>query len=239
MKQANDLQRTFQKAYTLHKAGKFSQAEKNYRELLEKKPEWGQPMGALGILYLDRNQPDKAKPLFEKAAGLNLPDLSACYQLGRLKQLENDHQGAIPLYKKMLEQQPQSGLAWNNLGVAYRETGQPDDAMASFRAAVRFAPEMAAAWNNLGVALDEQGETQQALAAYNKAIEIQPEYVSPHLNIGIMLQKSKRFKAAQVHYRAVLESQPENEIAKFMLQSIGRGGCPSCCRTGGACSQYF
>ncbi|WP_020586915.1 tetratricopeptide repeat protein [Desulfobacter curvatus] len=222
----DNVERIFQQSYISHKAGRFFEAEKGYRKLLSIKPKWGQPMSALGILYLDQNRPDKAKPLFEKAAGLNPPDLSACYQLGRLKQMENDHQGAIPVYRQMLEQQPEAGLVWNNLGVAYRETGNADEAMDSFRAAVRFAPDMAEAWNNLGVALDEQGQVEQALNAYQKAIKIQPDYVSPHLNIGIILQKFERFKEAETHYRKVLESQPKNEIAQFMLQSISGGDSP-------------
>ena len=222
----DDLEQIFQKAYSRHRAGRFSQAEKGYLDILTKKPEWGRAVSALARLYLDQDRPDRAKPLFEKAACASSPDLSACYQLGRLKQLENDHQGAIPLYQKMLDQQPEIGLAWNNLGVAYRETGKSEDALASFRAAVRFVPEMAAAWNNLGVALDEKGQAEEALTAYQKAIDIQPDYVSPHLNMGIMLQKSQRFTEAEAHYRAVLESQPQNDIALFMLQSISGGDAP-------------
>ncbi|WP_320043999.1 tetratricopeptide repeat protein [uncultured Desulfobacter sp.] len=217
----NDVEQIFQKSYISHKAGRFAEAEKGYRQILKIKPEWGQAMSALGILYLDQNRTDKAIPLFERAAGLSPPDLSACYQLGRLKQMENDHQGAIPIYQLMLEQQPEAGLVWNNLGVAYRETGQADDAMESFRAAIRFAADMAEAWNNLGVALDEQGQVEPALNAYQKAIKIQPEYVSPHLNSGIIFQKREQFEKAESHYRKVLEIHPQNEIAQFMLQSIG------------------
>lgn len=228
MKQAatDHVEQIFHKSYTRHKAARFSEAEKGYKKILKKKPGWGQAMSALGILYLDQNRPDKAIPLFEKAAALNPPDLSACYQLGRLKQMDNDHQGAIPLYLKMIDQQPEAGLVWNNLGVAYRETGKADEAMESFRAAVRFAPDMAQAWNNLGVALDEQGQAEQALNAYEKAIKIEPDYVSPHLNSGIMLQKLDRFKEAEKHYRTVLDNQPENDIAQFMLQSIRGGDSP-------------
>ncbi len=140
--------------------------------------------------------------------------------MGRLKQLENDHRGAIIIYKLMLDQQPNAGIVWNNLGVAYREIGKPNDAIASFRAAVRFAPQMAEAWNNLGVAQDELSLTEKALDSYRKSIEIQPDYASPHLNLGILLQKSERFKKAKEHYNRVLKIQPENKIAKFMLQSI-------------------
>ncbi len=217
----DDLEQIFKKYYSAHREGKLSEAEKGYQEILKRRPDWGQALNALGSLYLDQDRPDKAKPIFEKAANLNPPDLSACYSLGRLKQLENNHQGAIATYKVMLDQQPNAGIVWNNLGIAYREIGKPDDALSSFRAAVRFAPQMAEAWNNLGVTQDEHNLTQNALTSYRKAIEIQPDYASPHLNLGISLQKSEQFKEAEEHYNKVLKIQPENKTAKFMLQSIG------------------
>ena len=216
-----DFEQKFKTYYSAHKEGKYSEAEKGYHEILKRRPDWGQALSALGSLYLDQDLPDRARPLFEKAANFNPPDLSACYSLGRLKQMENDHQGAIATYKVILDQRPNAGVVWNNLGVAYRETGKPDDAMSSFRAAVRFAPQLAEAWNNLGVAEDEFDLAENALDSYRTAIKIQPDYVSPHLNLGISLQKSDQFKAAEAHYKKVLEVQPENEIAQFMLQSIG------------------
>lgn len=216
----DDLEQSFKKYYSAHRQGNLSVAEKGYKSLLKKKPGWGRVLTALGKLYLDQDRPEKAKPVFEKAAGLDPPDLSACYNLGRLKQIENDHQGAIEIYRVLIDQQPDIGLVWNNLGVAYRETGKPKDAIESFQAAVKFTPEMAEAWNNLGVAQDESNLTESALESYRKAIEIQPDYASPHLNLGIALQKSRRFKKAEKHYKKVLEIQPGNEVAKFMLQTI-------------------
>lgn len=217
----DNLEQLFKKYYSAHKEGKYSEAEKGYREILKTRPDWSQALNALGSLYLDQDQSNKAKAIFEKAANLTPPDLSACYSLGRLKQLENDHQGAIATYKIMLDQQPNAGIVWNNLGVAYRETGKPDDAISSFRAAVRFAPQMAEAWNNLGVAQDERNLTKSALSSYEKAIEIQPDYASPHLNIGISLQKSGQLKEAEAHYNKVLKIQPDNGVANFMRQSLG------------------
>ena len=215
-----NIDQIFNKSYSAHRQGRLSEAEKGYQEILKISPDWGRALNALGNLYLDQDRPEKAKPVFEKASNLNPPDLSACYNLGRLKQLENDHQGAIVIYKVMLDWQPDIGLVWNNLGVAYRETGQPNDAFSSFRAAVKFAPDMAEAWNNLGVAQDERNLTDDAIASYKKSIEIQPDYVSPHLNLALVLQKTEQFEEAAQHYGKVLAIQPDNEIAKFMRQSI-------------------
>lgn len=215
-----NLSAEFQYYYAAHRRGQFAAAEKGYRELLRRHPGWGRVLNALGNLMLDQNRIEDAKEAFESGAALNPPDLSSCYNLGRLKQLENDHPGAIVLYKSMIDMQPDIALAWNNLGVAYREIGQKNDALESFRTAVRCAPEMAEAWNNLGVAQDELDQAENAVYSYRKAIEIQPDYVSPHMNLGISLQKSDKFKEAEEHYRAVLALQSGNEVAEFMLHSI-------------------
>ena len=214
------------RAISAHREGRFAEAEKGYGEVLKKKPDWGRALNALGVLFLDQSRPDRAKAAFEKSAGLNPPDLSACYNLGRMRQQENDHRGAVEIYRTMLERQPDIGEAWNNLGVAYREMGEQDEALSGFQKAVAFAPDMAEAWNNLGVAQDELNLIEEASNSYQKAIEIQPDYASAHLNLGVSLQRAGQFKEAEVHYNRVLEMLPDNETAKFMLQSIGTSEPP-------------
>ena len=221
-----DLEYIFKKASSAHRQGRFAQAEKGYRKVLKKRPDWGRALNALGTLFLDRNQADRAEKIFKQAVRLTPPHLSACYNLGRMKQIANDHRAAVPIYKIMLNEQPDIGEAWNNLGVAYRETGQPDGAISCFRKAVIFAPEMAEAWNNLGVAQDESKLIGDALNSYKKAIEIQPHYTSAHLNLGISLQKQERFREAEKHYNKVLEIQPDNKAAIFMRQSMGLSKAP-------------
>ena len=216
----------FEQAALVQKEGRTADAEKAYLELLSENPDSGSVLNALGTLFLDQSQPDKAKTYFEKAAGLNPPNLSACYNLGRLKQIEGDDKGAITIYRAIVKQEPRFGLAWNNMGVAYREIGEPEEAISCFRRAVAFAPDMAEAWNNLGVAQDECHMIENASRSYQKAIEIQPDYASAHFNLGVSLQKLGRFNAAEDHYHNVLEIKPDDEAAKFMLQSLGASTIP-------------
>ncbi len=209
-----------------HKEGRLAEAEKGYLEVLRRKPDWGQVLNALGTVFLDQSRPDKARKVFEKAANLRPPNFPACYNLARLKQRDNDHKGAISIYRTMLKKQPGLGEAWNNLGVAYREIGDQDEAISCFQKAVVFAPDMAEAWNNLGVAQDEFNMIENASKSYRKAIEIRSDYTSAHFNLGISLQKLRRFKEAREHYKKVLETRPDDEAAKFMLQSMGTSATP-------------
>lgn len=217
----DDSEPILKKAFLAHMEGRLAEAERGCLEVLRKKPDWGPALNALGTVLLDQRQPDKARKVFEKAAGLRPPYIPACYNLGRLKQLENDHKGAIGVYRAILEKQPNFGQAWNNLGVAYREIGDPDEALSCFRRAVAFAPDMAEAWNNLGVAQDESNLVENASRSYRKAIEIRSDYASAHFNLGVSLQKLGLFTEAEDHYHKVLETKPEDEAARFMLQSLG------------------
>ncbi|MBW2163901.1 MAG: tetratricopeptide repeat protein [Deltaproteobacteria bacterium] len=209
------------KASLAHKEGRFAEAEKGYLEVLKNKPDWGAVLNALGTVFMDQAQPDKAQRVFEKATELRPPYSPAYYNLARLKQSKNDHKGAISIYRAILEKQPDFGQAWNNLGTAYRETGDLDEALSCFRRAVEFAPDMAEAWNNLGVAQDEVDMIQDAAKSYRKAIEIRSDYASAHFNLGISLQKLGLFNEAEDHYKKVLKTKPDDKSARFMLQSLG------------------
>ena len=222
----DDSESVLMKASFAHTEGRLAEAEKGYLEVLRRKPDWGQVLNALGTVFLDQSKPDKARKVFEKAADLKPPNFSACYNLARLKQRDNDHKGAISIYRTMLKKQPGLGEAWNNLGVAYREIGDQDEAISCFQKAVVFAPDMAEAWNNLGVAQDEFNMIENASKSYRKAIEIRSDYTSAHFNLGISLQKLRRFKEAREHYKKVLETRPDDEAAKFMLQSMGTSATP-------------
>jgi len=220
-KKNEGLQAMLVKAATAHREGRLVEAEKGYLTVLKKKAAWGQVLNALGTVYLDRAKLEKAKQTFEKASKLRPPNLSACYNLARIKQGENDHAGAVAIYKKILREQPEYGEVWNNLALAYKETGNLNEVIDCLLKAVKYSPKMAEAWNNLGVAQDELGQVSESAKSYQKAIELRPDYMSAHFNLGTSLHKLNKFPEATVHFRKVLETEPDHESARFMLQSIG------------------
>ncbi|MBW2466689.1 MAG: tetratricopeptide repeat protein [Deltaproteobacteria bacterium] len=220
------------KASLAHREGRLDEAAKGYLDVLQRKPDRVEVLNALGTVFLHQSRPHEAREVFEKAVNLNPSYLPACYNLAWLKQRENDHKGAIDIYRSMLAKQPDNGLTWNNLGVAYRESGDPDETLSCFQKAVGFAPDMAEAWNNLGVAQDEFNMPEDAAESYGKAIAIRPDYGSAHFNLGLSLQKLRRFEEAEAHYKKALQTRPDDEAARFMLQSLGTSSTPDAAPVG-------
>src|SRR4029079_455043 len=73
----------------------------------------------------------------------------------------------------------------NNLGVARKEQGHPQDAIACYRKALELKPTHAEAYNNLGLALMEIGTLHDAIAAFQQALTLLPGYQTARYNLGI------------------------------------------------------
>ena len=65
----------------------------------------------------------------------------------------------------------------------YRQMGEHEKAIVSYRKAIELNPKYASAHNNLGHALKAQGKLDEAVASFRKAIELNPESALPQLNL--------------------------------------------------------
>jgi tetratricopeptide (TPR) repeat protein len=64
--------------------------------------------------------------------------------------------------------------AHNNLGLAYFQLGQTEQAIAEYEQALRYYPHYALAHANLGNALQRQGHLREAIAEYRQALQTDP-----------------------------------------------------------------
>ena len=89
-----------------------------------------------------------------------------------------------------------------NLGEVYRSMGRLDEAIASFRRALRFKPDQPEIYNNLGLALAGVGQLDAAIEAYRRALEIKPDYAAVHSSLIYTLHLQPRHDD-----RAIVEEQ--------------------------------
>jgi tetratricopeptide (TPR) repeat protein len=95
-----------------------------------------------------------------------------------------------------------------HLGNARHDAGQPADAAASFRRALKLRPGFAEAHGNLGNALVDLGQLEDAVHHYRRMLELRPDLAEAHNNLGNALLSLRRFEEAATSYRRALDLRP-------------------------------
>jgi tetratricopeptide (TPR) repeat protein len=99
---------------------------------------------------------------------------------------------------------PQSPGARNNLGVALREKGALDEAIAAFREAIRLKNDYVEACSNLGSALKDKGQLDEAIATYQEALRIKKDFAAAYNNLGNALQAKRKGGEAIAAYQEAI-----------------------------------
>jgi Flp pilus assembly protein TadD len=112
-----------------------------------------------------------------------------------------------------------------NLGIIYRQTGKPAEAVTELERAVQLNPQQPVFLNQLGIAYRQQGQFAKARGAYEKAIELDPGYPSPYLNLGILFDlyfwDSKRALELYDRYLALIPGG-DDRVVKWVADIKNR-----------------
>jgi tetratricopeptide (TPR) repeat protein len=100
---------------------------------------------------------------------------------------------------------------------AYTLKGQPEQAIAEYKAAIRANPRYPETYAELGSLLVTQGEFDDAIANYRKAIALNPSFAELRRTLAELLFNLDRVDEAIVEYRAALDLSPDNAEAWYDL----------------------
>ena len=149
----------------------------------------------LGLVHLNLKDLPHAREAFNKAIQLN-PDYADAHQnLGVTLAESGQWREAIKAYQKALSiptyARPES--VYTNMGWAYYNIGQLQEAESALLQAIRLEPTLEAAYYHLGLVLIKAGRREEAKAAFRRARELAPDS-----DFGV---------AAREHLKALGESQ--------------------------------
>ncbi|TBR61750.1 hypothetical protein B4U84_13550, partial [Westiellopsis prolifica IICB1] len=104
-------------------------------------------------------------------------------------------------------------------GIALRQLGRYEEAIASYDKAVEIKPDKDEAWYNRGIALGHLGRNEEAIASYDQAIKIKPDFHEALYGRGVVLcDYLQRYEEAIVSFQRVIKIKPDEHNAW-----IGRG----------------
>jgi protein O-mannosyl-transferase len=115
----------------------------------------------------------------------------------------------IRLWQDTVSKSPRKAQAHNDLGTAYLEGGDPDDAIREFRTAAAIAPNYRDALYNLGNAYKNVGALSQAVEAYRRVLFFDPSYAQAHNNLGNIYRDEGFLDKALQEYQTAAMLKPE------------------------------
>lgn len=119
----------------------------------------------------------------------------------------------IELYKKVLEIEPNNIGALNNIGVAYNNLDQVDNALNVLNSAIEIDQNFYQAFANRANSYNLIGELNNALKDANKAIEIDPSLEYSYAVKGNILTKLGKLEEAEQSLHRAIEINPNSAEA--------------------------
>ncbi|MBU1062056.1 MAG: tetratricopeptide repeat protein [Candidatus Omnitrophica bacterium] len=139
-----------------------------------------------------------------------------------------DWRKPLTLWTKAVSLSPNNARTHNNLGAAYYNIGQYQEAIASYKKAIEIDPKYAMAYNNLGAAYRDIGENEMAIDAFKKAIELMPGYAEAYSNLGVVLYiENGLVDNVFLHLKRAIELKPDyaeayNNLAGVLYSESGQ-----------------
>ncbi len=192
--------------------GYLAAAENFFQLALKDDPSAAEPYYGLGSVYLQQQKSAEARASFLRATELdaNYPGTlpKAWNNLGILAAREGHTNEAIANFQQALKADPDYGVAVDNLGNAYRQSKQWENAKSTFRRALELNAQDAEANYGLGMVFAQLGDTSAAHEFLQKAIAARPIYPEALNNLGILYLRTNRKDDAEKTFRESIRVAP-------------------------------
>jgi serine/threonine-protein kinase len=182
---------------TLHRLGRYPEAETAYREALRLQRDFPAAHSCLGILLCDHlGRPKEAEAEFRALLTLTPESAGAHCNLGNALSRQRLFAEAETAYQEALRLDPDLAQAHNALGSLRHSQGRYQEAEAKFRTVIALQSDNADAYYNLGNALSGQGRFAEAEVAYRDSLRLQPDLPETLCHVGLALLEQGRFTEA-------------------------------------------
>jgi tetratricopeptide (TPR) repeat protein len=120
-------------------------------------------------------------------------------------------------YRSILEGNPASWLAHDNLGVVLVQKGKFEEAAKHYKEAMRLNPDYPEAFNDYGNVLARQHRWSEAALAYAGALKARPSFYAAEKNWGTAMVDAGLYREAELHFRNALRLNADYPDAHYGL----------------------
>ncbi len=191
-----------------HQAGRISEAETIYRQVLHAEPDNFDALHLLGVIELQRGRAQDAVDLISQSLAGQPQNFHALNHLGEAFRALGFLDEARTCFERAFALNAEYAPAYNNLGNVYQASGRLDVAVSWYQKALEVNPNYAEAHTNLGNAAQESGHWDDAIARYNRALKLRPDFPEASFNLGNVYKTLRRYDDAIPHYERTIALNP-------------------------------
>jgi tetratricopeptide (TPR) repeat protein len=199
----------------LERIGALDAAVDAYRRALAERPAFRKASNNLILALVKTGKGpeavERARALVAQAPG----DADRYFTLG-LAQSEQDIEGAIQTFRKLLELDPRHTLGRYNLALVLRRSDRLPEALAELERALAIEPR-AEAHYTMGIIYWHQGELDRAAGALRAAVATEPRYADAYYALGSVLKARQDRSGAAAALRRAIDLRPDLPAAHYAL----------------------
>ncbi len=159
----------------------------------------------LGEYLSETGQADRAIQLLE---GATSDDPDALIALGIAYGTAGRTQDALRTFTHILDVDPTSGLAYQNIATIQESAGDHRAAEATLRKALAIDPKLAGAYTTLGVVLSRTGRKAEAIDAWKQAVALDRTDFDALYNLTVELATGGRLDEARSYGQRYVDTAP-------------------------------
>lgn len=161
---------------------------------------------AMGLIYLDMEEKERAEQAWKKGLSLNPLSSAIRMDLGLLYLKQGRLPEAEENFLKAIEFNPDIYLGYFSLGLVYERKGQEDSAIEAYEESIRLYPFYAPAHYSLGTLYANKAD-RRALWHLRQAIRLEPNFSEAHNNLAVLYASMEpaQTELARAHAQRALD----------------------------------
>jgi predicted O-linked N-acetylglucosamine transferase (SPINDLY family) len=208
-----NVAQAYDRALTLHKQGRFNEAEQLYAQVLAARPDHVDALHMMGVVKHAKGQLPEALRFIAAAMGMRKPTPVMFYNQGLVQNAMARPEEALASFEQAIKLKSKFADAHKDRGVVLVGLGRHEEALAAFNKAIAIRPDYAEAYFNRALSLQALGRHDESLKSLDRAIALNPNYVKAHNNRGYQLLLLGRHEEALASYDRAVALDPDFVIA--------------------------
>ena len=192
------------------KAGRYTDAERCYRQVMESDAHYPAALVNLGFVLREQGRTNEAREVLERAVRIAAEDADSHYLLGSVLEATGPREAELSHLQKAIELRPDFELARRQLITALLKSGRFAEGRKLCEESVAILPDSAELHFYHSSLCLHSGEKALAIASCERALDLNAGIAAAQQSLSQLLLETEQFEEAEASYRREIELTPEH-----------------------------